>query len=62
MYVKLFSFIEKYDLLYKYQFGFRRGFGTDTTLAFLFYSILAPDNGEIILHILLGLSKAFATV
>ena len=40
MYVRLFSFIKKYDLLYTYQFGFRQGFSTDTALVFLIDEIL----------------------
>ena len=53
MYVRLFSFIKKYDLLYKYQFGFRQGFGTDTALVFLIDKILkALDEGEIVLGVL----------
>ena len=50
MYVRLFFFIKKYDLLYKYQFGFRQDFGTDIALVFLIYKILkALDAGEIVL-------------
>ena len=50
MYVRLFSFIQKYDLLYKCQFGFRQGFGTDKALVFLINIILkALDEGDIVL-------------
>ena len=63
MYVRLFSFIKKYDLLYKYQFGFRQGFGTDTALVFLIDNILkALDEGEMVLGVYIHLSKAFDTV
>ena len=63
MYVRLFSFIKKYDLLYKYQFGFRQDFGTDTALVFLIDKILkALDEGEIVLGVFIDLSKAFDTV
>ena len=63
MYVRLISFIKKYDLLYKYQFGFRQGFGTDTALVFLIDKILkALDEGEIVLGVFIDLSKAFDTV
>ena len=42
-------FYKKYDLLYKYQFGFRQGFGTDIALVFLIDKILkALDEGEIV--------------
>ena len=51
MYVRLFSFI-KYDLLYKYELGFRQGFGTYTALVFLIDKILkALDEGEIVLGV-----------
>ena len=50
VYVRFFSFIKKYDLLYKYQFGFRQGFGTDIALVYLIDKISkAPDEGEIVL-------------
>ena len=53
MYVRLFSFIKKYDLLYKCQFGFRQGFGTDIALVFIIDRILkALDEGEIVLGVL----------
>ena len=62
--VRFFSFIKKYDLLYKYQFGFRQGFGTDIALVYLIDKISkAPDEGEIVLGVFLDLSrpKAFDT-
>ena len=53
MYVRLFSFIKKIDLLYRYQLGFRQGFGTDTALVLLIDKILkALDEGEIVLGVL----------
>ena len=63
MYVKLFSFLKKYDLLYKYQFGFRQGFGTDIALVFLIDNISkALDEGEIVLGVFIDLSEAFDAV
>ena len=63
MYVRLLSFIKKYDLLCKYQFGFRQGFGTDIALVFLIDKILkALDEGEIVLGVFIDLGKAFDTV
>ena len=63
MYVRLFSFIKKYDSIYKYQLGFRHGFGTETALVFLIDNILkALDEGEIVLGVFIDLSKAFDTV
>ena len=63
MYVRLFSFTKKYDLLYKYQFGFSQSFGTDTALVFLIDKILkALDEGEIVLGVFIDLNKAFYTV
>ena len=40
MYVRLFSFIKKYDLLYEYQFGFRQSFDTGIALVFPIDTIL----------------------
>ena len=45
-------FIKKYYLIYKYQFGFRQGFGKDIALVFLIDKILkALDEGEIVLGV-----------
>ena len=63
MYNRLFSFIDKHNLLYKYQFGFRAGHGTDMALIYLVDKILkALNDNEIVLGVFLDFSKAFDTV
>jgi hypothetical protein len=63
MYSRLLSFIQKHDILYKYQFGFREGHNTNMALIILVDKIMnALDNGEIVLGIFLDFSKAFDTV
>ena len=32
IYDQLYPFLEKYDVLYKYQFGFRKGFSTEQAI------------------------------
>ena len=50
MYNRLYSFIIKHDVLYKYQFGFRKGHSTNMALIVLVDKIMsALDNGDFIL-------------
>ena len=47
MYNRLIEFINKHDILYKYQFGFRGGMGTDTDMIIRIDKIVsALDNGD----------------
>ena len=63
MYVRLLSFINKHKILYKYQFGFRPGFSTNTALIFLLDKIFsALNDGNVALCMFLDFSKAFDTV
>ena len=63
MYNRLLSFINKHNLLYKLQFGFREKHGTDTALIILIDKIMSAINeDEIVLGVFLDLSKAFDTV
>ena len=63
MYNRLIEFVNKHDILYKYQFGFRGGMGTNTALIILMDKIVsALDNGDCILGVFLDFSKAFDTV
>ena len=63
MYDRLLSFVKKYQLLYKYQFGFREYHGTDIALTVLTDKIMSAfDEGDIVLGVFLDLSKAFDTV
>ena len=50
MYNRLYSFIIKHDVLYKYQFGFRKGHSTIMALIVLVDKIMsALDNGDFVL-------------
>ena len=63
MYNRLLSFINKHNLLYKLQFGFREKHGTDTALIILIDKIMSAINeDEIVLGVFLDLSKTFDTV
>ena len=63
MYNRLFSFLSKNKLLYKYQFGFRKGYSTNMALITLVDKILtAINNGEYVIGVVLDLRKAFDTV
>ena len=63
MYDRLFSFMNKYKLLYKYRFGFREKHDTDIALIVLIDKIIAAlNNDEIILGVYLDLKQAFDTV
>lgn len=63
MHNRLMSFIDANNLLYKYQFGFRKAHGTDLALITLVDKISsALDSGNYVLGVFLDLSKAFDTV
>ena len=63
MYNRILSFLNSFELLYKYQFGFREKHGTNMALIVLVHKILkALDEGKIVLGMFLDLSKAFDTV
>lgn len=63
MYNRLWSFIKKHNLLYKYQFGFREKHGTDVAMIVLIDKIMSAFNdGEMVLGVFLDFSKAFDTV
>ena len=63
MYNRLLSFINKYKLLYSYQFGFREEHSPNLAMIFLVDKISnALDKGEYVLGLFLDFSKAFDTV
>ena len=63
MYNHLLSFVNKCQLLYEYQFGFRCGHSPDLALTCLVDKISnALENGECVLGLFLDFSKAFDTV
>ena len=63
MYNIIFSFLNSFNLLYKYQFGSCEKHGTNMALIVLVDEILrALDEEKIVLGVFLDLSKAFDTV
>ena len=63
MYDRINDFITKNNILYKYQFGFREGQGTNMALTVLMDKILNfIDSGDVVLGVFLDFSKAFDTV
>ena len=63
MYDKINNFITKNNILYKYQFGFREGHGTNMALIVLMDKILNfIDSRDVVLGVFLDFSKAFDTV
>ena len=63
VYDQLISFINKNNILYKYQFGFRKGFSTEHAILELTdYLRNAIDNKQYTCGIFLDFSKAFDTV
>ena len=63
MYQRLISFIEKHDVLYKQQYGFRKNHSTEMAIIDLTTKISESiDNNEYTAGIFIDLSKAFDTV
>jgi hypothetical protein len=63
MYRRLYTFLHKYDILFKYQFGFREKYSTILALIEIIDNTREElDNGNNVLGIYLDLSKAFDTV
>ena len=63
MYNRLLSFINKYKLLYLYQFGFRAEHSPNLAMIFLVDKISsALEKGDYVLGLFLDFSKAFDTV
>ena len=63
MYNRIINFINKHNILYKYQFGFRKNHSTNMALIILIDKILsAINNGNYVLGIFLDFTKAFDTV
>ena len=63
MYKRLINFIQKYDILYNKQFGFRENHSTETAIIDLVATLTdAIDKNKFSAGIFLDLSKAFDTV
>ena len=63
MYDRLLAFLNKNDILNKYQFGFRNNHSTYMALVILLENLRnALDNGECAIGIFLDFQKAFDTV
>ena len=63
VYNRILKYLNKYDILFKHQFGFRKNHSTSFALLHLFDKISsAIDNKEHAIGIFLDLSKAFDTV
>ena len=63
MYNRLLDFLDKYKMLNKYQFGFRRKHSTYMALIILLENLTkALENGESAIGIFLDFQKAFDTV
>ena len=60
VYHKMINFIDKYDILTKDQYGFRKNMGTDTALANYIDSIIKNlNNNQVTVSVFMDLSKAF---
>ena len=63
MYKHLINFVDKNDILYKYQFGFRRQHSTNYAITSFVEKITnALDKGNVVVSCFLDLKKAFDTV
>ena len=63
LFKRLYDYLEKFEILYQYQYGFRKGHSTMHALVELVDKIKnSIDNGEMTCGIFVDLSKAFDTV
>ena len=63
MYNRIIKFITKNNILYKYQFGFRKNHGTNVALFYMFDKIIKSlEEGQIVMGLFLDFRKAFNTV
>ena len=62
-YIRLYQFLMKYNILYIFQFGFRRNHSTSLALLVLLDKIInSLENNEFAIGVFLDFSKAFDTV
>ena len=63
LFKSIYDYVEKFNILYQYQYGFRKGHSTTHALVDLVDKIKnSIDNGEMTCGIFVDLSKAFDTV
>ena len=63
LHARLTKYIDDFDLIYKYQFGFRKNHSTELALIEMVDQIkMSLDSGKITCGIFVDLSKAFDTV
>lgn len=63
MYDRLVTYIEKLDLMYNKQYGFRKGHSTDHAIIDVVDSVLKTlDNNEVAVAVFMDLAKAFDTI
>ena len=63
MYNRMINFIDKNDILFKHQFGFRKKYGTSLALIYLIDKLCQTlNNGDLTLGVFIDLTKAFDTV
>ena len=63
IYNQLYNFLEKYSILYKYQFGFRKGYSTEQAILEITDSLKkAMDKKLVTCGLFLDFSKAFDTI
>ena len=63
IYNQLYNVLEKYSILYKYQFGFRKGYSTEQAILELTDSLKkAMDKKMVTYGLSLDFSKAFDTI
>ena len=63
LYKRFYEYLEKFEILYQYQYGFRKGHSTGHALVELIDKIRnSIDDGEMTCGIFVDLSKAFDTV
>ena len=63
MYNHLISFLDKENILYKFQFGFRKSHSTNHAIISMVEKVnQALDTGKVLVGVFLNLKKAFDTV
>ena len=63
VYNQLYNFLEKYCILYQYQFGFRKGYSTEQAILELTDSLNKAMNKKLVTYgLFLDFSKAFDTI